>query len=43
MTYQKIWKPFGVYLYSFVINVSISLLISFLIYKNDLKLFKIYF
>jgi len=34
MTYQKVWKPFVVYLYSFV--VFISLLISLLIYENDL-------
>jgi hypothetical protein len=36
MTYQKVWKPFVVYLYSFVIDIFISLLISFLIYENDL-------
>jgi hypothetical protein len=35
MTYQKVWKPFVVYLYSFVIDISISLLISFWIYEND--------
>jgi hypothetical protein len=36
MTYQKVWKPFVIYLYSFVVDVFISLLISFLIYENDL-------
>jgi len=29
MTYQKVWKPFVVYLYSFVINVFVFVLISF--------------
>jgi hypothetical protein len=36
MTYQKVWKPFVVYLYSFVVNVFVSSLISFFIYENDL-------
>jgi hypothetical protein len=36
MNYQKVWKPFVVYLYNFVVDIFISLIISFLIYENDL-------
>jgi hypothetical protein len=36
MTYQKVWKPFVVYLYSFLVDVFVSILISLLIYENDL-------
>jgi len=32
MTYQQVWKPFVIYLY----NVFVFLLISCLIYENDL-------
>jgi hypothetical protein len=37
MTYQKVFKPFVVYLYSFLVDVFVSLLISLLIYENDLN------
>jgi hypothetical protein len=33
---SKVWKPFVIYLYCFVVNIFVSLLISFLIYENDL-------
>jgi hypothetical protein len=36
MTYQKVSKPFVVYLYNFIVDVFIFLLLSFLIYENDL-------
>jgi hypothetical protein len=36
MTCQKVWKPFVIYLYSFVVDIFVSILISFLIYENDL-------
>jgi len=36
MTYQMVWKHVVIYLYNFVINVFIYILISFFIYKNDL-------
>jgi len=37
MTYQKVFKPFVIYLYSFLVDVFVSLLISLLIYENDLN------
>jgi len=36
MTYQKVWKPFAIYLYSFVVDIFVSILIPFFIYENDL-------
>ncbi len=36
MTYQKVFIPFVIYLYNFFVDVFVSLLISLLIYENDL-------
>jgi hypothetical protein len=36
MTYQKVWKPFVIYFYSFFVNIFVFHLISLLIYEKNL-------